>query len=201
MKKQISAAFACLTLTASLLISSCAAVSGFSDVPADAWYADAAAYCRDAGLMRGTLASTFSPDATTSRAMVVSILHRQAGSPQAADAAFSDVPADAWYHDAVSWACETGIASGYSAQRFGPDDPVSREQLAALLWRRAGSPAPQTAAAFPDQDAISAFARPAAAWAQQTGLITGTDGGRFAPHSLAVRALGSGAVTMSWQLS
>lgn len=188
MKKHFPAFFTSVLLSASILASSCAAVSSFSDVPQDAWYAGAVAYCVDAELMHGTSATTFSPDATTSRAMLVTILYRQAGSPQAGDAAFADVPSGAWYHDAVSWACEAGIASGYSAQRFGPNDPITREQLAALLWRSAGSPVPDSAATFPDQSVISAFAQQAAAWAQQAGIITGRDGGRFDPHGLATRA-------------
>lgn len=188
MKKHFPAFFTSVLLSASILASSCAAASSFSDVPADAWYADAVAYCGDAGLMRGTSATTFSPGATASRAMLVTILYRQAGSPQAEDAAFSDVPSGAWYHDAVGWACEIGIVSGYSDQRFGPDDPISREQLAALLWRSAGSPAPDSTATFPDQSAISTFAQQAAAWAQQTGIITGGDSGRFDPRGLATRA-------------
>ena len=109
-------------------------------------------------------------------------------SSSAAASSFSDVPQDAWYHDAVNWACEAGIASGYSAQRFGPNEPITREQLAALLWRSAGSPAPDSTATFPDQSVISAFAQQAAAWAQQAGIITGRDSGRFDPHGLATRA-------------
>ena len=188
MKKHFLAFLVSVLSSASILVSSSAAASSFSDVPQDAWYAGAVAYCVDAELMHGTSATTFSPDATTSRAMLVTILYRQAGSPQAGDTAFADVPSGAWYHDAVNWACEAGIASGYSAQRFGPNEPITREQLAALLWRSAGSPVPDSAATFPDQSAISAFAQQAAAWAQQAGIITGRDSGRFDPHGLATRA-------------
>ena len=115
--------------------------AGFTDVPADAWYADAAAYCREQGLMSGVSENTFAPAAKVSRAMLVTILYRQAGNPSVQTASvFQDVPENAWYGSAAAWAAENGIVNGYTDGRFGPNDPITREQLATILWRYAGQP-------------------------------------------------------------
>lgn len=108
--------------------------TGFSDVAADAWYADSVKFVRDRGLMNGTSATTFSPEADTSRAMLTTILYRASGSPAVTNnMSFSDVPPDAYYANAVAWASENNIVSGYGNGYFGSDDPVTREQIATIL--------------------------------------------------------------------
>lgn len=181
----------CILLGCSL---SAAAVeeAGFSDVPADAWYADAVVFCRENGLMSGTTSATFSPDDTMTRAMLVTVLYREAGSPALDEEnlgySFSDVPGDAWYAGGIYWARLEGVVSGYSDNRFGPDDPVTREQLAAILWRASGSHAPGNAKPFADQASISSYAVDAVSWARENGIIGGKDGNRFDPQGLATRA-------------
>ena len=164
--------------------------TGFSDVVPDAWYADAVTYCLNNGLISGTTATTFSPDMATSRAMLVTILYRQAGSPTVSRAAdYTDVPHDSWYADALNWASAQEIVSGYSDGRFGPDDSITREQFITILWRGEGSPTPNhTEIRFTDHSAISAYAIDAVAWAQENGIIGGGDDGRFSPHETATRA-------------
>lgn len=190
-QKRVTAIVIAALLVISFCISACGAEveTGFSDVAANAWYAGAVEYVRDNGLMSGTTATTFSPDTTTSRAMLVTILYQRAGSPNLqATGSFYDVALDAWYADAIRWAAQNGIVSGYSDGRFGPNDPVTREQLASILWRSAGSPAAEQAAAFADEGSISPFAVQAVAWARGSGIISGKEGNRFDPNGSATRA-------------
>ena len=181
----------CILLVCNL---SAAAVeeTGFSDVPADAWYADAIMFCQGSGLMSGTSATTFSPDDTMTRAMLVTVLYREAGSPSLAEEnlgyPFADVPGDAWYADGIYWARLEGIANGYAENRFGPDEPVTREQLSAILWRTSGSHEPENAEPFADQADISSYAIDAVSWARENGIVGGRDGNQFDPHGLATRA-------------
>ena len=168
-----------------------AAVSdtGFSDVPAGAWYAGAVDYVRDSGLMSGTGATTFSPDGTMTRAMLATTLYREAGSPAATGTdTFSDTQAGAWYADAVLWASQEGVVSGYGDGRFGVNDPVSREQIATILWRHAGSPSAEAGQDFADEASISSYASAAVDWARANGVVNGMDGNRFAPQMNATRA-------------
>lgn len=191
MKKRMLALLLLLCSAVALLVPACAAEgeTGFADVAEDAWYAEAVAYCRANGLMSGTSPTAFSPDEPTSRAMVVTVLHRAAGSPAAeGDELFTDVPEGAWYTDAVRWAAAQGIVGEYSDGRFGPGDPVTREQLAAILWRRKGSPAAGSAQAFADQALIAGYAAGAVAWARETGIVGGKEGDRFDPQGRATRA-------------
>ena len=183
-----------LILTLSLSIAALAAVedTGFSDVAADAWYADAVTYVRDNGLMSGSSETTFVPDGTMTRGMLVTTLYRLAGSPSLENEnlgyPFADVPGDAWYADGVYWARLTGVVNGYPNERFGPDDPVSREQIAAILWRYAGSPAAEPGTDFADEGNISDYAAQAVDWARANGIVNGADGNRFLPQSSATRA-------------
>lgn len=167
-----------------------AAVPGFSDVAEDAWYADAVIYCRDHGVMHGTSTTTFDPDTPMSRAMLATVLYRAAGSPTVSGTAdFTDVAPTAYYADAVAWAFAEGIISGYGNGLFGSDDPVTREQIATILWRYEGSPAPSgTAQSFADQASIDSYAVNAVAWARENGIINGMSVNLFAPKSQATRA-------------
>ncbi len=163
--------------------------TGFSDVAVDAWYADAVAYVRDNGLMSGTSAATFEPDGAMTRAMLAATVYRAAGSPAVSGTdSFTDTADGAWYADAVLWAARQGIISGYGNGLFGPGDPVSREQIAAILWRYAGSPAAEAGTDFADEEDISNYAAQAVDWARANGVVDGVDGNRFLPQDNATRA-------------
>ena len=166
----------------------------FTDVAADAWYADAVAYAVEHGLMNGTSASTFSPLMTTDRAMIVTILYRLEGEPAVTGtSAFSDVADGQWYTDAVIWAADNGIVTGYDTGAFGPSDTVTREQMAAILYRYASYKGYDVTASadlsgYADQAQISAYALTAMQWANAEGLITGTSDSTLTPGGSATRA-------------
>ena len=192
--KRFGALLLALILTLSLSVTAYAAVedTGFSDVAADAWYADAVTYVRDNGLMSGTSDTTFTPGGTMTRGMLVTTLYRMAGSPSLENEdlgyPFADVPGDAWYADGVYWARLAGVVGGYSEDQFGPDDPVTREQIAAILWRYAGSPAAESGTDFADEGSISAYATQAVDWARANGIVNGVEDNRFLSQSSATRA-------------
>ena len=192
--KRFGALLLALILTLSLSVTAYAAVedTGFSDVAADAWYADAVTYVRDNGLMSGTSDTTFTPGGTMTRGMLVTTLYRMAGSPSLENEdlgyPFADVPGDAWYADGVYWARLAGVVGGYSEDQFGPDDPVTREQIAAILWRYAGSPAAESGTDFADEGSISAYAAQAVDWARANGIVNGVEDNRFLSQSSATRA-------------
>ena len=192
--KRMGAALMSLALMLSMNLTSLAAVedTGYADVDAGSWYAQAVEYVRDNGLMSGTSETTFTPEGAMTRGMLVTTLYQIAGSPSLENEnlgyPFADVPGDAWYADGVYWARLTGVVSGYSDEEFGPNDPVSREQLAAILWRYAGSPAAEGGEDFADEGDISAYALQAVDWARSAGIVSGDDSGRFAPQSGATRA-------------
>ena len=162
----------------------------FTDVSSGEWYYDAVAYVYEKGLMDGTSAVTFDPGAVLTRAMTAQVLWNLAGSPAApGGAGFTDVAADAWYAGAVNWAAAQGIVAGYDTGAFGPEDAVTREQLAAMLYRYAGAPEPTGGLdGFADKDAASGYAADALCWAVGEGLLTGKDGGRLDPAGTATRA-------------
>ena len=165
----------------------------FADVAEGAWYYDAVAYASQNGLMNGVSADSFAPDATTSRGMIVTILYRLEDSPSAAQADFADVAAGAYYAGAVAWASANGIVTGYGDGTFGPDTAITREQLAAILYRYAqylGLEVSQTAdlTGYGDAADISEWAQQAFAWAVREGLISGMDDGTLAPQGTATRA-------------
>ena len=189
--KRMGALLLALILTLSLSITAFAAVedTGFSDVDADDWFAESAVYVRDHGIMNGTSATTFDPNGTTSRGQIIAILYRAAGSPAVSGGtAYSDVAETAYYADAVRWASASGVVTGYADGTFHPNDPITRQQLAAILWRYAGSPAAESGADFADETSIAAYAVTAVDWARDTGVITGRDGNRFDPSGQATRA-------------
>ena len=158
------------------------------------WYYDSVAYVYEQGLMGGTGEGRFSPDLTTSRAMIVTILYRLEGSPAVSGgASFADVTAGQWYSDGVAWASANGIVTGYSNGSFGPDDTITREQMAAILYRYArykGYDLSAQAAldGYADAAQVSAYAADAMKWAVGSGLITGTSGTTLSPAGSATRA-------------
>ncbi|OUN11564.1 S-layer homology domain-containing protein [Flavonifractor sp. An9] len=166
----------------------------FTDVKADDWFYDAVKYVYDNKLMDGTSSTTFAPLMTTNRAMIVTILWRQAGSPVVNYAMnFSDVESGVWYTEAVRWAAAEGIVKGYSDTVFAPDDTVTREQLATILYRYAGYKEYDVSAkgdltAFADGSTVSTWAADGMTWAVGAQLITGKDGGKLDPTGTATRA-------------
>lgn len=162
----------------------------FSDLDTGAWYHEAVDYVLSKGLMNGYADGTFRPNSALTRAQFVQILYNQAGRPAVTGRApFTDVAPDAWCAPAVAWAAERGIAGGYGGGRFGPDEPVTREQLAVMLWRYAGSPAAAGQELdFSDADRAGGYAREALRWAVQTGVMNGKTGGVLDPKGFATRA-------------
>lgn len=152
----------------------------FTDVVAGTWYYGAAAYAYNNGLFAGMTPTTFAPNATMTRAMLVSVLWRLAGAPAPkAPNTFVDVPDGAWYTDAVTWAAENGVVSGIGGSRFDPSGFVTREQTAEILYNYAHSKGYDVSAradltAFPDAASVSGWAEEALSWANAAGLINGT---------------------------
>ena len=189
--KRFGALLLALVLTFSLSVTAFAAVedTGFSDVDADDWFAASAVYARDNGIMNGTSATTFNPNGTTSRGQIAAILYRAAGSPAASGGTdFSDVAETAYYASAVRWAAANGVVTGYADGTSRPNDPITRQQMAAILWRYAGSPAAEPGTDYADESAIASYAVTAVDWARDAGVISGRDGNRFDPSGRATRA-------------
>ena len=163
--------------------------TGYTDVDAGAWYADAVSYVTDNGLMGGTSSTAFSPEDAMTRAMLATVLYRAADTPAVTGTDdFTDTADGTWYADAVLWASQQGLVTGYGDGTFGTDDPVSREQIAAILWRYAGSPQAQDAQAFSDESTISAYAADAVDWARANGIVNGKENNTFDPQGNATRA-------------
>ena len=170
-----------------------AAVLPFTDVKSGDWFQDAVAYVYDKGMMTGTSATTFAPNSTTTRGMIVTILYRLENEPAAGTSSFADVASGAYYAKAVAWAAENGVVTGTTATTFAPDAPITREQMAAILYRYAtlkGYDVSQKAdlSGYTDAGTISAYASDAMAWANAQGLITGVTNTTLAPKSSATRA-------------
>ena len=166
----------------------------FADVPEGAWYHDAVSYVYTNGLMVGTGDATFSPEISTSRAMIAVTLWRMEGEPAAKGAnPYIDVENGAWYTEAITWANENGIAEGYGNGCFQPETPVTREQLAAFFYRYAaykGYDITITGSLdhFNDKDNVSEWAKDTMAWAVGYGLIGGKDNNMLDPQGEATRA-------------
>ena len=169
----------------------------FTDVPEGAWYEDAAAYVYKHGLMAGTSATTFAPDVTTSRAMIATILWRMAGSPVVNYAMnYTDVAQGQWCSEAIRWATSEGVVTGYGNGLFGTNDPITREQLATMLWRYAQTKGYDVSIgentnilSYTDVADLSEYAIPAMQWAVGAGIINGTgDGSTLTPQGQATRA-------------
>ena len=161
----------------------------FNDVQKTDWFYDAVKYVGDGEIMTGTADRIFSPSAETSRAMVVTVLWRLEGAPEPATAGvFSDVPDGQWYSKAVAWASENGIVQGYDG-KFDPTASISREQLAAILYRYSGSPGTNgSLAAFEDSSTVSDWALTAFKWANELKLINGVTDTQLSPKTTAIRA-------------
>lgn len=162
----------------------------FTDVAPGAWYYDAVSYVYANGLMDGTSATTFEPNATLTRAMLVTILWRMEGEPVVNYLMpFTDVDGVAWYAEAVRWASSEGIVEGVSDTSFVPNAEITREQLAAILYRYAGEPATAAnLAGYADGASVSAYAVDAMRWCVEHGIITGTTATTLEPQGTATRA-------------
>lgn len=165
----------------------------FTDVASGAWYYDAVSFVYKRGLMSGTGDNLFSPNVTTSRGMIVTILYRLDGSPSASSAGFTDVTSGQWYTDAVNWAAANDIVAGYGNGLFGPNDTVTREQMAVILYRYAQYKGYDTSASnslngYTDVGGVSSWALTAMQWANAEGLINGTSSTTLSPTSGATRA-------------
>lgn len=165
----------------------------FADVPASAWYYNAVEYVYENGLMSGVSGGRFAPDDTLTRAMLVQTLYAMEGRPATASAGFADVASGDWYASAVNWAAANGVVSGVSETGFGPNNALTREQLALILYRFAqykGYDVTGTSdlAAYADGSSVSGWAAEAMGWAVDAGLISGVGGNQIAPTGTASRA-------------
>lgn len=165
----------------------------FEDVLPSDWFYDAVNYVYNRGLMQGVSETRFDPYGTLTRAMVVTILYRLEGEPEAEPSAFKDVEAGQWYTDAIGWASSNEVVEGYDDERFGPMDPVTREQLAAILYRYAqymGYDVTETAdlAAYTDASSIHEYAVEAMGWAVALGAPTPLSENTLSPRENATRA-------------
>lgn len=161
--------------------------ASFTDIPSNAYYADAVAWAVEKGITNGTSDTTFSPDATCTRAQVVTFLWRAAGSPAVSSATgFTDVDGNSYYAQAVAWAVANGITNGTSATTFSPDAVVTRAQVVTFLWRYEGSKAAGTRSGFADVDAGAYYAG-AVDWAVEHGITQGTSNTTFSPDADCTR--------------
>ncbi|MCB6364796.1 S-layer homology domain-containing protein [Intestinibacillus massiliensis] len=171
-----------------------AAWNPFTDVREGDWFYDSVKYAYGHSLMLGTSPSAFSPEASTERGMIVTVLWRMEGQPEAAGIhAFTDVGSGAYYADAVAWADGNGIVLGYGDGKFGPEDTITREQLAAILWRYAQYKGKDVGAGgtlerFTDAAAVSGYAQEAMRWATGQGILSGKGDGILDPMGQATRA-------------
>lgn len=169
-------------------------VDAFLDIDSEAWYYDGVKYAVEKGLMSGTGANTFGPNTTLSRGMIAQMLYALEGKPSvSATNSFTDVSANDWYAKATSWAQSKGIITGYEDGRFGPNDSLTREQLALILYNYAQSKGYETSAKadlsqYRDGSSTSAWAQTAMAWAVGEGLLSGRGANMLAPTGTATRA-------------
>ena len=168
-------------------------VGSFTDVNTDDWFAEAVQYMLDNEMMNGTSATTFGPNTTTTRGMIVTILYRLEGEPDATASSFTDVASNMYYADAINWAAANGIVNGITTTTFGPDNAITREQMAAILYRYAqykgyDVTASNDLSSYTDASQISAYATTAMQWANAEGLITGNTTTTINPIGNATRA-------------
>lgn len=165
----------------------------FTDVKTSDWFYEPVQYVNEQGLMTGTGTNLFSPQLATTRGMIVSILHRMEGSPAASSSAFIDVTAGQWYSDAVNWAASNGIVGGFEDGSFRPDDPITREQMASIMYRYSdhkGYDVTDTASLskYTDSDQVSEYAKDVMKWAVGSGLLSGRGDNLLAPQGQTTRA-------------
>lgn len=162
----------------------------FADIDEGDWYYEAVRFVQERGLMNGYSDGRFGPNDDLSRAQLAQILFNKEGGPVVNFLMnFSDVSGEAWYTEAIRWAASQGIVGGYGDGTFGPNAPITREQLAVMLWRYSGSPAATGQELhFNDEDAISGFALEAMRWAVENGIVGGYGNGQLGPQGQATHA-------------
>ena len=161
----------------------------FSDITMNAWYHDAVDSALAGDLMKGESGTSFAPNKPLTRAMLATILYRVSGDKAPHRHPFTDVPSGRWFSDAIAWAYESGVVNGTSDDTFSPDDNVTREQAAAMLYRFAGRPtASGDVTAFNDADKISAYAVEPLRWTVGEGIINGKSEYTLDPLGTATRA-------------
>ncbi len=165
----------------------------FTDVSADDWFYDPVCYVYSQGLMTGTSATTFEPNTSLSRAMLVAVLHRLEGSPAASAGDFSDVASGDWYAQAVNWAASVGVVNGFDDGTFQPNAAITREQMAAILrnyaaYKGLDVTATGSLANYSDAASVSNWAKESVAWAVDQGLISGMTVDTLQPQGLSTRA-------------
>ncbi len=160
----------------------------YSDSIPTAWYHDGVHYCIEYDLMIGTAPALWEPNIPFSRAMMAQVLYNKAGRPAVSgEGVFDDVDQE-WYWPAITWGGRNKVLWGYGDGNYGPEDPITREQLATLLWRYAGQPETSAQLSFTDAAQTSDYAKQALAWASQHGVITGYPDGTFQPQGYTSRA-------------
>lgn len=177
-----------------------AAKTTYQDVDEGAWYAASVAFCQQHELMEGASSGSFEPDGLLTRGVLAEALYRLAGSPAPEgeeEAPFTDVGAEHPNVAAIRWAKADGVVSGYEDGSFGPEDPITREQIAALLWNDRGREEPGASAPYTDRAEVSDWAAGAVEWAYGVRLMQGTPEGAFLPQSNTSRAQGA-AVIMNY---
>jgi lysophospholipase L1-like esterase len=167
----------------------------FTDVDENDWYYEAVAYMYENGMMNGVGDDRFSPNTVLSRGMIVQVLYNLEQHPEAEDGIFSDIVSGAWYTDAVNWASSQGIVNGYGNGKFGPEEALTREQLASVLYRYAQYKGYDVALGedtdlleYTDAGKISSWAKDAMTWAVEKGIIVGTTNTTLSPQNNATRA-------------
>lgn len=164
----------------------------FDDVAYGDWYYDAVKFVYEQGIMQGVSSTKFSPNGTVTRGMLVTMLWRMAGEPYVGGGSFDDVASGSYYATAVAWAAKNGIVDGYNSTRFGPNDAVTREQIATMLYRYAKwlgySTSGSSLAGYSDASSVSSWAKDAMGWAVKNSVVTGVTATKLNPASSATRA-------------
>lgn len=170
--------------------------SAYTDVDSEDWFRNAVDYVTEKGLMVGVSENEFAPRMAVTRGMFVTVIHRMEGTPEAErEASFNDVEEGSWYEEAVNWAAENYIVYGYSAEEYGPGDIITREQMAAIIYRYAEYKGIDVSVEnenrymdYKDYENISNYAKPAVSWVSEKGLMAGDADGGFRPKDKATRA-------------
>ncbi len=188
MNKKVMAILTATLVLCTAILTSVSASNPFTDVKDSDWFYNDVEYVRENKLMSGTSDSEFSPAGITTRGMIVTVLWRLDGSPVETGKDFDDVKEGAYYYDAVAWASNNGIVSGYSETTFGPDDTATREQLATIVYRYASYKKYDVSKEaeldkYVDKDQISSYAEKSIKWANASGLITGTSEETISPKN------------------
>lgn len=164
----------------------------FTDVKENDWFYASVKYAYENDLMKGISNTEFAPDSEVTRAMFVTVIYRMENEPQTGKCAFTDVESDSYYENAVAWANENGIVSGISEECFAPNEPITREQMAAIIYRYAAFKGyditTSSNTSYTDNDNISDYAKDAVIWAAEKSVMTGNTDGSFAPKANTTRA-------------